>query len=811
MKGFGFVVSLVVVIVILCPQFALGQELLGATEAVRRMIERDRKPKLPAVADKNPVVEFLRDLQSFQSRAESLAPGQAAREWLSLTDRFMKLQPESVNSGNLRLEFKDVIAALPPPTTWSTIADLIKARSGGRPAKTVRDACLSLITAMLVGDRKAQWNNLQVLESIASRASANSRGVAQPVVELGESLARTNSDTDRLMRAIEIKLAAQQLGSYSQITIPDLVSLIGPQRAEAILRRILLNAQTEVQQIEGEATQRIAHRVALSIVNKLKVPQWTLTHDLHATELYEAMYKRFGSKSPTGRSASPLAVAAAVDQGINQSRESARTYYVLGLIVAGRTREAATKIGSVNLSTIGYSGQGYRTEAIDVIGDAGFIGTLFDLLQSALAKKPDLPLWEEYLKTATRASKLTPALKFIQSVLARQGLTTAVRDQLEDLSVHMLLAVDRVEEAVALLKNQVSIRSSQPTFSYTRSDPVSSALQIAELGRLTERPEWVREGVEAARKSLSVSRPNQYSYATSSYSGSFEKLGLFQDAERALIESLLPVSPDFQDRFVSTQRPEALIELAGLYHRIGRHEDVLILLDRAPGWGAKDLSDALSVQDREGTPLGFMSAAAFAATGNRDKALAILEPTVRARPGFDPAYELLLKLRGHDAMPLLDQLYRWNRFEERPLIWKSQLLLSEGKLAEAEQTARQAIAVDPSDGEQGKGHRMRVYSVLADILEARGDHQHAGRFRGAVKAVRTAERADDFVAAGLHMRAVKQYEESLKYFADAYCIESRLALQYASQGNLQRAELHYRRAYELMPESFGRMESHCFG
>ncbi|MBV8783628.1 MAG: tetratricopeptide repeat protein, partial [Gammaproteobacteria bacterium] len=39
----------------------------------------------------------------------------------------------------------------------------------------------------------------------------------------------------------------------------------------------------------------------------------------------------------------------------------------------------------------------------------------------------------------------------------------------------------------------------------------------------------------------------------------------------------------------------------------------------------------------------------------------------------------------------------------------------------------------------------------------------------------------------------------------------RLAIQLSRQGYHQQAAEHYRRAYELMPVSFGRVESHCFG
>ncbi|MFT5472635.1 MAG: tetratricopeptide (TPR) repeat protein, partial [Candidatus Promineifilaceae bacterium] len=47
--------------------------------------------------------------------------------------------------------------------------------------------------------------------------------------------------------------------------------------------------------------------------------------------------------------------------------------------------------------------------------------------------------------------------------------------------------------------------------------------------------------------------------------------------------------------------------------------------------------------------------------------------------------------------------------------------------------------------------------------------------------------------------------------SDAYCIQSRLAIQLEQTGNFAEAAKRYETAYELMPDSFGRIESHCFG
>ena len=185
--------------------------------------------------------------------------------------------------------------------------------------------------------------------------------------------------------------------------------------------------------------------------------------------------------------------------------------------------------------------------------------------------------------------------------------------------------------------------------------------------------------------------------------------------------------------------------------------------------------------------------------------------TLHHDPGHDPLYALLIDLQGQGATDTLNALFERDRYEERPLIWRAKLELEAGETERAHETIRRAIAIDPSDGEQGPGDRMRAYAVLADILDAKGDAQTATAMRGAVRAIRLSEDADRYYAAGLLSTAVDMYEEALTHFADAYCIQSRLAIQLAELGRYDEAAEHYRRAFELMPDSFGRVESHCFG
>jgi tetratricopeptide (TPR) repeat protein len=260
---------------------------------------------------------------------------------------------------------------------------------------------------------------------------------------------------------------------------------------------------------------------------------------------------------------------------------------------------------------------------------------------------------------------------------------------------------------------------------------------------------------------------------------------------------------------------ELLAALTGVYIAAGRGADVITLAREASRWGATDASQ-LSEMDcyignRRSISFPICLAKALALTGDKAAARKIVTEALPFVSGEDAAYALLVELDGAAAIPELDRLFALDQFQERPLIWKAKVLLDAGKLDEAESVARAAIRIDPSDGEEGPGDRMRVYAVLADILERRGQPKEAEFFRNVVKSIRTSEKADEFYEAGLTRRAVELHEESLLFFADAYCVQSRLAIRLANAGDWKQAEEHYRKAYELMPASFGRVESHCFG
>ena len=234
-------------------------------------------------------------------------------------------------------------------------------------------------------------------------------------------------------------------------------------------------------------------------------------------------------------------------------------------------------------------------------------------------------------------------------------------------------------------------------------------------------------------------------------------------------------------------------------------------MDGSSAWGARDVRELVAEKDSLGAPLGGFVARALKSVGNTQAALATTELLLQRLPGHDGGYALLIDLIGDAAPQSLDARYGHDPFEERPLIWKAIALQKAGRLAESETSVRAAIAIDPSDGEQGRDDRMRAYAVLADLLAAKGDEETAAVYRGAVAAIRLSEQADELYKLGIYRRAFDTYQKALDRFSDAYCIQSRLAVQLSKQGLHEQALVHYRRAYELMPDSFGRVESHCFG
>jgi tetratricopeptide (TPR) repeat protein len=489
--------------------------------------------------------------------------------------------------------------------------------------------------------------------------------------------------------------------------------------------------------------------------------------------------------------------------------------YLLSLAAQGRQKKAADFLQELkDESAIDHLDVG--TELMDEMAREGLGHAAAQFFRDLLTVDPALPLWDAYVYLSGQSGHAQEALAFVREISGRAGLLPAAQESVNGHLADALLAADDLDEGIAILRKMIKADAPDQNAgaSACGKDPLDRCLQLARIGTLVGRKELFDEGVAAAKKSVAEGDREDSDSGALQLVEFLISVRRFAEAEALIVdEEARPVRDD--------PAPKDLCLMLALdYDRAGRYADVKSLMDHSTQWGGSDISDLQNadltstdshVLDELIEPLMAIFARALLNTGAREEGRKALERLIETHPGYDPGYELLLAQGGDGIEALLDQVAGHDRFEERPLIWKARLQMDAGRLDEAEKNARAAIAIDPSDGEQGKGARMRAYAVLADVLEKKGEADQAKTLRGVVEAIRLSEQGDDWWQAGLLTRAIKIYEQALGHFADAYCIQSRLALRYNDLGDYEKAAHHYERAFELMPESFGRVESHCFG
>ena len=805
---------------------------LGAEAVLKKVSD---KPSASVTNQSSSTIAQLKsDIASFEKQGALSKPEEAAQQWLKLLDRQFDLSmtdfEASYRNPRDRFNPNEIWLALPPPAAWDALRQAIDARPPQKGPKASRESALKLIVHTLVADRTAQTADMGQLLTLAVKSDDDEMNLVSVVNELSQSFSERSNDPDAIMKSLERRLTANEYGP--DFSVPNLVPLVGEQRASAFFRRVFTNSTFELSISQGEETRKLARGLALEMVADLKAPQWQLACSLDGGTLFEALEKRFAPSEPTTNSepdASDLDALAALSRK-NRSTDphgsyymQARVYYLLNLISKGKTQEAmalAQKIGGGNSYYV-------PEDAFSDMQRAGYAKPLNDFLHEILSQHPELSFWEYYIPLAVQLGESDKMLDLARKSAARDDLTETQRDSIRQYLYSALLAADRVDEGVTEIRQILAEPSPKGRNRYDRRSKASMALTLAKIGRLTGNTNWLEEGIRLARQEISKNGDTADFYNESTVvtqlSGFLVDIGRGPEAEDLLSEDLLvkraQLAQSGYKYAPSAYLQSTMAALVFVYYRAGRYADVVTLLDQSPDWGAKDLAESHDTyldpmhqhEDSLADSLRYNVAASLLNLGRADEAKKIANAILDENGGYATAYELLVKIGGSDVLPKLDELFSRDQFEERPLIWKAVVLQQNGKLEEAEAAARKAISIDPSDGEQGPGRRMRAYSVLSEIRKARGDEKEAETFRGVVEAIRESEKADGYYQAGLLTRAIAMYEDSLSKFDGAYCIQSRLALRLSEAGKHEEAAEHFRRAYELMPDSFGRVESHCFG
>jgi tetratricopeptide (TPR) repeat protein len=782
----------------------------------------------------------MRDLEGFRAERAKLPVDAAVERWLKLYERFKLLPPDAIKGNSLNPyappdaktpSLTSLVSSIPPPAAW----DILKTRLAGLPpsGNTTQDTVLRVLLAYLTRDKPALDKGM--LELKAALAIAGNQRFGSGVLDLRGDLQRPGIGkggvpTVESFESYLQSLRGERPKGQIKLLVPDLVEMAGEKRAEESILKAMAVPGVSLRVPSGGKTLDLAKRLVTSRVDLLTEPQWELVTGLSDTELYEAMNSRFPEKGAKDKSEPEIFQAVENEyqyqfQNMDTPRNTAKVLYLLGLIGKKRVADAVNLSKRMEADEFQSSEFERRWHSFD---KNRYASGLNQWCRSVLTDRPELQLWKLCGLIATDSGEAVKLAAILDAAIQKPNLSLKTRLVVQSRKVDLLLAMDRTDEALSLLSTIVKADDSKETpqarLAVSRVK-LRMAPRLLTLGRLLSRKELMEEG-EALIMSLLAGGSVQFSMSDmAGWEGrqSLDELvdgyisdGQLAKAEQVAIAVILSTlnSPELNANALARDMALSsgaitgqLIRLAQLYDKAGRFEDTLTLLEKSRWWGATDLMD---INDNVPS-LAPIAARALHKSGRDAESVEILKWYLYAKPADDAAYQTLIDMLGSPLIPWLDRLQLRDRFEERPLIWKAVLLKKEGKLDEAESVVRQALKIDPTDGEQPPGDRVRGYAVLAEILRAKGKLDDAAFFERVIQSVRLAEKGDKLTEAGLLRRSLKLYEQAAEQFADAYCVQWRLAERLASIGDLAGAKKHYEIAFERMPEQFGQVAQFCFG
>lgn len=767
---------------------------------------------------------FKQALDKFMMSRDDMAPAKAATKWLELWDSYWTTFSKdeilssyySVYDGESisGISVQELIVALPSSDAWPVLKEMVEDKADLNKTPDLRFTVLRLIMDMLNSDAEGMDREIKSVNAwIKNNESARYYMGQLENLATFQSKLEGRDPSQETMKAFEALVATLEKNSDSggsQVRIPSLVPLVGEDRARELIIRLLMIPGLELQMSSDPETAKLVRKTALANVDKLPAPPWSLVDSVDAVELYAALDKKFR----TGESATPETSVTGMSQfgyynlnSYDYSKETANGYYIFGLLVHGRAAEAIAAVDRLKMDAEGFDlNYGLLQEVLDRISAQ----TVFDFLDQVLRNHFELEWWSMYVDVGIQAEQSDKVIKKLQEVRSLNDLSPQTRRIVESSLRKCLLAVGRVDEGLEILRTMAdSPEDASPEAASDQSRRMDAAKSMFKIGKLMKNDTVMNEGldrmealIEASMKDKNSESYLNFSYYAYEYVECLIELGRLEQAESFLLTALKNVlrqNPEKEyGRWQSYRENSSyLVQLVEIYYQANRPEDVLFLLDSSPWWGVTDI---MYVSDID---IPVYTAWALHKTGRDDEAAEILKPYIFQRPDHDPAYELLCEVLGQDASDFFDSLYERDRFEERPLIWKAETYRRAGDLDTAETVIRQALKVDPTDGEQPAGSRVYAYKVLADILKAKGNDQDGNFFYSVVKSVRLAEHGDELLDAGLVSMSLEAYEEAAVFFADAYCVQWRLAERLREQGDLAEAEKHYKIVFERMPEQFG--------
>jgi tetratricopeptide (TPR) repeat protein len=786
---------------------------------------------------------LMNDIAKFKAGRMSMPADDAADVWLKLYDRFWMLpqaelmKAQEINrgrpGGGNKLSATALISALPAPTAWDTLKKRVVGRSAA--GKGPQDTVLRILAYYLTKDKKNIDKSLAELKTTAAMSGGRAQYMLDtlrlniPALSAGKGEKGVVDSFEAYLQSLQVERPEGLL----TVNVPDLVALAGEKRAASLILKAIAVPGLTLRVPAGKQTLELTKQLVLSNATRLIEPQWQLVTSIDDLKLYEALAMRFPDKEKKTEQASAGfqdPKEARYDFGrMDEGKRRAKIFYTMGLIAAHRVKDAIELAKGMEADDITSRDFDKIWQSFEKIR---YAPELTQFCSGVLSDRPEFPLWADCGVVASSPKARQKLIDIVEAAGNKPDLGLGARARIKERNVEVLLAMDRTDDAVKVLGRIVRIdagKESQAEQQAIAQVKYRMIARMCALGKLLGRSDMVRQSAEL---SLAMIKDFGNGLASNAWYNAWNGTGdgsavnsvidtLLDSGEYALAEKIgvammraslkspqIDSLPNKREMVAATGMLTGMLtSLAEVYDRAGRPEDVINLLERSPWWGASDL-----IMVAEGAPkLAPLAAKALHHAGRDAEAVEILKGHLYGYPGDDNAYRVLVDISGSSLIPWLDELYERDRFEERPLIWKAHLLKQQGKLEEAEAAARKAIKIDPTDGEQKAGDRGRAYVVLAEILKARGRQDDAAFFERVVAAIRIAEEGDRYTNAGLLRKSLSYYEKAADSFADAYCVQWRMAERLSAMGDHDGARKHYEIAFERMPEQFGEVANFCFG
>jgi tetratricopeptide (TPR) repeat protein len=758
---------------------------LGADAILKQLPDsgQDQLRRFSSIRKGSPIPDPLEDARkAYIKEAASLEPKVSAKRWLGLVhDYFVQAarQSQSPGSHTTSVSFGGVIAALPPPEQWAALNDQIKADCGHNP--DAKQSLLLLLGDALTGNLETQWSDTKALQSAMdahryAQTIFNTKMPARPW-RIQEVLERRIGDADRTEEYFLSLVHRSPAGGA--IGIPDLVPLMGAERATAFIRRLVDNSPFSLV-FDGKSVQ-IAADVELKDIKQIRIPQWSLACSLDQFRLYEALRARF----PTWKETYSNAL---MWQDYNITREpfaEATSFYLTHLLLSGQ--------GSDCLKIL------QKDTGIDVrppeplariFLENPILKAFGETLFTEAEKEPNGAKALHLLELSRSFGSSHPRGPLLEKILSHQPDTTT-RAQALDMLFTTYCYHGEFDHA---LKIAEAIPQYLKPNDYNTFDLVR---KLIELATVLHRPDIL----DVALKVYAPSDLGSENGLPLNLIDALIASGKGPEAERFALRMLtLEKSP--ADIFTSMGSRQGLAGLVHIYTAAGRFKDAMTLINKAPALHGQDASTFAAGFgfDTSLTPLAYDLYRCLKATGYQGNLDQLLLSILVYHPRFDPGYQALLEQKGEAAFSVLERLRKNDPTSAKALQWEAQFLLNQGRISQAEAKINDAIEKEPYDLLLESGSRAGPYRLRAQIYEEEGKAGQADADRRVADAIVLAEDGAEALDCNARSQAKDKFQEALKKNPKDFYARIYLG---ATLTDIPEARNYTRSGLELLPPMVG--------